>query len=79
MTGRYLYADRVPAADLSGATDAAQRRCPRFAQNPSNRVDDVRFAAAVRTYNAHKVTRNLDMGGVNKRLETGKLDLCEAH
>jgi carboxyl-terminal processing protease len=45
MTGRYLYADRVPAADLSGATDATQA-LEALRVNPPDRFSYVERRAA---------------------------------
>ena len=58
---------------------AAQRRGARFAQHPAHGVDDVRFAAAVRADDADQLAGNVDRGGIDEGLESGKLDLSEAH
>jgi hypothetical protein len=58
---------------------ATQRGCLRFAEHPANRVDDVRLAAAVGTDDADELSRRGDGGRIDERLETGELDLGEAH
>jgi hypothetical protein len=57
----------------------AQGRGARLAEHPAHRVDHVRFAAAVRADDADQLAGNMDRGGIDERLETGKLYLREAH
>ena len=50
-----------------------------LAHDPAHRIDDVRLAAAVRPHHADQVRRETDRGRVHERLETGQLDLGQAH
>src|SRR6185503_5232750 len=57
---------------------AAQGGRLRFAEHPAHRVDHIGFAAAVRSDDADQLPRRRDGGWIDKRLEAGQLDLCEA-
>ncbi len=58
---------------------AAQMARGQLAHDPAHGVDDVGLAATVRTYDARQVGRKLHGGGIDEGLETGQLDLGEAH
>src|SRR5690606_39092563 len=58
---------------------AAERLRRALAEHPPDRVDDIRLAAAVRADDAHQIARKLDRRGIDERLETGELDLTQAH
>src|SRR5690606_11578158 len=65
--------------DHVGHRVAAQCLRRALAQHPADRVDDVGFAAAVRTDDAHQVARELDRGRIDEGFESGELDLTQAH
>jgi hypothetical protein len=54
---------------------AAKRGRARLAEDPAHRVDDVRFAAAVRADDADPLAGHVNGGGIDERLETGQLYL----
>ena len=55
----------------------AQMTCRGFTEHPADRIDDVGFAAAVRTHYADELAGNRDTRGVNEGFEAGELDFCE--
>jgi len=57
---------------------AAQSRCFRFTEHPSDGVDDVRLAAAVGTDDADELARRRNRRRIDERFESGELDLGEA-
>jgi hypothetical protein len=52
---------------------AAQVARLRFAQHPAHRVDDIRFAAAVRADHAEQLARHGQMRGIGEGLEARNL------
>ena len=50
-----------------------------FAEHPAHGVDDVRFAAAVGPDDADELARGGNASGIDEGLETGEVDLREAH
>jgi hypothetical protein len=50
-----------------------------LAHDPAHGVDDVRLAAAVGPDHAHEVGRKTDRRRIHERLESGQLDLGQAH
>ena len=50
-----------------------------LAHDPAHGVDDVRLAAAVGADHADQVAREIDAGRVHEGLESGQLDLGQAH
>ena len=50
-----------------------------LAHHPAHGVDDVRLAAAVRSDDADEAARKTDRRRVDERLESGQLDLGQAH
>src|SRR5262249_55189643 len=58
---------------------AAQMFRGQLAHDPAHGIDDVRFAAAVGTDDSGKIAGEVDVGGIDERLETGELDLSQPH
>ena len=58
---------------------AAQLLGGRFAQDPANCIDYIGFAATIGADDANQLARNRDVGWIDERLETSKLDVCESH
>ena len=50
-----------------------------LAHHPAHRIDDVRFAAAVRADDADQITGKVDCCWVHKGLEPGQFDFAESH
>jgi len=57
---------------------AAQRARAGLAEHPAHRVDDVRFAAAVRADYADQLARDIDGRRVDERLESGQFEVRES-
>jgi hypothetical protein len=58
---------------------AAQLAGLAFAEDPADRVDDVRLAAAVRADDADELAGELELGRFDERLEARELDRVETH
>jgi len=58
---------------------AAQLAGLGLAQHPAHRVHDVGLAAAVWAHHAHQLPRQLEVGGLGKRLEASEFDGIETH
>ncbi len=65
--------------DHVGQRIAAQAAGRALTHHPADRVDDIGFAAAVRTNHADHVARQVQGGRVHEGLETGKFDGAQAH
>jgi hypothetical protein len=76
-TGRLAVAGAVENDVLH--VFAAQLLGGRFAEDPANGIDYVRFAATIGADDADQLARNRDVGRVDERLETSELDVCESH
>ena len=57
----------------------AQMLGRRLTHDPAYRVDDIRFATAVRPDDAHQIAGQIQRGGIDERLEAGEFDLVETH
>ena len=53
--------------------------CGTFTHHPTNRVDDIRFATAVRPYDAYQVAGKVHERGIDERFKASELDLAETH
>ena len=58
---------------------AAKLGRPGLTQNPSNRIDDIGFTAAIGPDNAHELARDLQLGWVNKGFKARESKLGQAH
>ena len=57
---------------------ASQVPCRTFSEHPTNRIDDVRLAAAVRANDADDLPGNRDVSWVHEGLEPGEFDFLQA-
>lgn len=53
--------------------------CALLAHAPAKRVNNIRFAATIRTYDADDVVVKMNNGSVDKRLEPANLERFDVH